>query len=409
IFIIRSGKLVNMQRIRAPREGLFWTSGFFLAKNRVLISTQNGHAFLYSVPCAERKYPSENSHLLAKPGLIRRSSMPNLQKFNVEKSLTPPYSRSEKPELLEIVCSEGEDSACISAFANSGMEGRLSCWYLVAFRNRPQGTSFAWKSLSTTAKEPGTDESSQRNVLESKWRTERCLSDIWPLDVRDGPDITTTTTVDDDKIAFGYDNGEIHLVPISLVFTEESRIFSQSSIMVLKGHVGKVTCMLTPKISSGHKYLVSGGEDCSVRIWSLESGKRLASFTYHSQQVTHLFESPVENCPRIRGCVVSVARDNSLAIISLEEMSCIYVFGGYPYPIQKIQWRISEQFLVLCYGDESAHVWQMNNSELHQVFTSARELINDESWITSTIPPNHVDDSKKNNTLTSSPIRSSID
>ncbi|CAG8449148.1 16598_t:CDS:10 [Acaulospora morrowiae] len=409
VFIIRNGKLINMQRIRAPGEGIFWTSGVFLAKNRVLVSSQNGDAFLYSIPTVERKYPSENGHLLTKPGLIRRSSMPNLQKSNGEKLLTSVYSR---PELLEVVRSGSEDSTSVtvtSVFANPSIEGKSTCWYLIAFRNHPQGISFAWKSLSTTTKDSDTGENSQRNVRESKWHVERYLSDIWPLNKHKSPNITATTIVDDDKIAFGFENGEIRMMPISLAFIEEPQICSHNAVRDFKGHVGSVTCLLTPTFNNSvHRYLVSGGEDCSVRIWSLENGKRLASFTYHSQPVIHLFEPPAEIYSRIRGCIISVARDNSLAIISLEEMSCIYVFGGYPYPIEKIQWRISDHFLVLYYGDESAHFWQMRDSELYQIVASARELIKDENWITSSVPPKLVDN-KKNSTLTSFPVYSKID
>ena len=45
-----------------------------------------GDAYLYSIPSyTERKIPPENAHLHMKPSLIRRSSLPNLQKSSVDK------------------------------------------------------------------------------------------------------------------------------------------------------------------------------------------------------------------------------------------------------------------------------------------------------------------------------------
>ncbi|RHZ79438.1 hypothetical protein Glove_146g51 [Diversispora epigaea] len=407
IIIIKCGKMVNMQRIRIPKEGNFWVNGVFLSKSRVLVSTQNGDSFVYSIPSVERRFPLENGHILAKPGIIRRSSMPNLPRTNVEKFVTPVHTR---PVLLEAVSSEGEgyaSTAVVTVFANSSTDGKSTSWYLITFRNLLHGPTFSWKSLSTAIKEAEIDESNQKDVLESKWPIERYLSDIWPFNKSKSPKITISVMVNDDQIALGYDNGEIQLMPLSLIFTEDFQIHS-NLVKVLKGHIGKVTCILMPN-NTGHKYLISGGEDCSIRIWSLDNGKRLASFTYHSQQVTHLFEPPIETCPRIRKCVMSVAKDNSLAIISLEEMSCLYIFGGYPYPIEKIQWRTSDFFIVLYYADESAHFWQTNNLELHQTVTgpAARELIKDNNWITSSVPSNGVT-FNGNNPLSSFQMNSQI-
>jgi WD40 repeat protein len=69
------------------------------------------------------------------------------------------------------------------------------------------------------------------------------------------------------------ESGEIHLIPLSMALMqsdlETSNLTSTSnSIYKLKGHIGKITCLYAP--NSEHKYLLSGGEDCSVRIWNLE-------------------------------------------------------------------------------------------------------------------------------------------
>ena len=50
-------------------------------------------------------------------------------------------------------------------------------------------------------------------------------------------------------------------------------------------------------------------------------GQLQATFTNHTQPVMS-FVAPAEDAgPRLRGCVMSVARDNSVAVISAEELS----------------------------------------------------------------------------------------
>ncbi|CAG8613581.1 31784_t:CDS:10, partial [Racocetra persica] len=359
IFTIRRGKMYNMQSIRTLKNGAFWASGVFLAKNTILVYTQAGDAHLYSISCTARKYPSENGHIMTSGFVPRRSSLPDLKRPNKEKLSLPGHS---KPKLLESVYSGNSDfmsPAKTTVFVTPNAEGKSSRWYLIAFRNQVEGTSFAWKLLSTTAQEY---QMCDRHVQESIWDSGICLSDLWPLRDHQVPKVTVATMVNDDQIAFGYANGEIHILPISSALTMDFKEFSLNAVKTLKGHFGKITCMYTPNITNfDHKYLVSGGEDCSVRIWSLE----------------------------IKGCIISVAKDNSLAIISLDEMSCLYSFSGYPYHMCRIQWRISEGLIVLYYGDESAHIWQMKTSELYQIVkgSTAREMINDKTWQTSTVSP----------------------
>nr|CAG8446960.1 8682_t:CDS:10 [Entrophospora candida] len=370
IFTLKRGLIFNMHHIKISNDDKYWVNGTFMTKNRIILWTKTGDAYLYSIPSTDRKFPSENGYFLTKPTLTRHNSLPIFPNSVVENATS--YSNC-------II-----NDAVTTVFMISGIDNRKlnNNWYLITFYNNVDDTSFVWKSLSTFQYENHNNDNNQAiNLRESKY----------------------SSAIGDELIAVGFENGEIHIFPIHIVLvnfenilqqiqttTNPSSSFSSSNnnpIQIFKGHNGKITCLYKPTISShGGKYLLSGGEDCSVRIWDLENGKRLASFTYHGQQVTHFFEPPLEVCPRIRGCVVSYAKDNSLAIISLEEMSC----------------------------DETAHIWHTQNSELHQIFvgSNAREMLKDKSWKISSIPQKNGSIDNKNNkfqTITSYPINSPDD
>ncbi|RUS13195.1 hypothetical protein BC937DRAFT_95690, partial [Endogone sp. FLAS-F59071] len=151
------------------------------------------------------------------------------------------------------------------------------------------------------------------------------LVTLWPV-LNSSPPRTQTvsTVVHDAHLAVGYDTGEIVLTPVSVALIEDEYGVEAAaeSHKTLIGHRGKVTCLFAPDSHTfGKKYLMSGGEDCVVRMWGLNDGKPLAAFATHAQPVTSFLEPPSDVGTRLRGCVVSVARDNSACVISLEEMS----------------------------------------------------------------------------------------
>ncbi|KAF7727899.1 hypothetical protein EC973_006898 [Apophysomyces ossiformis] len=193
------------------------------------------------------------------------------------------------------------------------------------------------------------------------------LVDIWPRYTRKDPKfgaITTTTPVSSNHLAIGYDQ------------RYDVRVFE-------KAHDGEVTCMIVPEHHpSDHQHLLSGGRDGAVKIWNLIDGKYVASFTVHTLPVESFIEPAEHTDARIRGCVLSVAKDSSLAMISVDSMNCLFIFPGHPYPLSTIQWRVSEDYLILGYTDGTVFVWQMQTAHLDRVLTgkSAKDVLEDDRW-----------------------------
>ncbi|CAG8592588.1 8778_t:CDS:10 [Ambispora gerdemannii] len=358
ILTIRSDKVLNMQSITCPKENEIWIGGAFLSKTRALLWTKTGEAYLYLLPShSDRK--SQQEFGLGYHALVSR---PNFNS-SARRSSLPPNLRQGRPVLLESVHHHPDDSeihtAITTVFMPTTLEENSNNWYLISFRNRSEGPTYAWKLLTMSQLE----QYKETGVFEAKWSRE---------------------------------NGEIKLVPIHLVFTQPIDFQDTQEIQTLSGHTGRVTFLYSPNMSIfGKKYLISGGEDCSVRIWSLENGKRLATFTVHSQPVRKILEPPADVGTRIRGCVISVGKDSSLAIISLEEMNCLYVFGGYLYPILGIQWRPTEDSVLISYGDETVHIWQLHSACLDRIVkgSAARDMISDKQW---KISPINLTDPVKN-------------
>ncbi|CAG8508817.1 4509_t:CDS:10 [Paraglomus brasilianum] len=371
-FTVRRNKALNVQRIDVPNSGEIWQSGAFAPKSKLILWTERGNAYVYMLPPMDRAYSVDNGSTSHRRSVSRRSSIPLTANENANTERTTHAGRS---------------------------------------RNYSDSTRFSWKSLSANTPKMRIIESESDEIPMNRWNVESDLASLWPLKKEDNmAEATVSAMIYEEHMAFGYDNGEIHIYPLSKVLSEDfSTADKLSDIRILRGHYGRITCIYTPSSSNfGKKYILTGGEDFSVRIWSFENGKRLAKFATHSQPVTTFIDVPCDVGTRLRGCVVSIARDNSLSIISLEEMSCLYAFEGHTHGIAGLQWRPSRDLLVIFYQDESAHCWQIHSGTLDKIVCgkAARDMMNERQWKMSVIPSNEISKrtGSKSTSITSQPI-----
>ncbi|KAI8342819.1 hypothetical protein BC941DRAFT_368797 [Chlamydoabsidia padenii] len=218
------------------------------------------------------------------------------------------------------------------------------------------------------------------------------FKDIWPLQQQQSSpygSITTTIPVSSNHLAIGYENGTICVVPLSMALLYLNQLSDhlhnrQDTRLFEKAHHGKVTCLLVPEHhgSSEQKHLLSGGRDGCVKIWNIINGKFVASFTVHTSPVESFVEPAEQKDSRIRGCIVSIAYDHSLALISVDSMACLYIIPGYTYPLVRIQWRPSEDYVLFAYGDDTVFVWQLQAGHLDRVLTgkSSKQVMADNRW-----------------------------
>ncbi|KAI8071523.1 hypothetical protein BC940DRAFT_293069 [Gongronella butleri] len=226
------------------------------------------------------------------------------------------------------------------------------------------------------------------------------LASIWPVTANSQPCkqsgliITTTIPVSSNHLAIGYENGTIVVVPLSvaILFLNEmpKHIDQRQDTRVFeRAHDGKVTSLLVPDHhhAADPKYLLSGGRDGCVKIWNLINGKFVASFAVHASPVKMFVEPAEQKDVKIRSCVVSIAHDNSIALISVESMTCLYILPGYSYPLMWIQWRAAEDLVLFGYSNDCVFVWELQAGHLDRVLDgkTARHIMQDDRY-----PINHL-------------------
>ncbi|XP_072998742.1 uncharacterized protein [Typha latifolia] len=137
-----------------------------------------------------------------------------------------------------------------------------------------------------------------------------------------------------------------------------------------KGHSGPVTALADKLLGEGgSKVLASGGEDCTVRLWSVSSsGKRHPLIlTYHGHERTLSFLSVAWHKASL---LVSISRDSKVrvwdtAASSSSSSSCV---GSTSLPSPPVAMRCHD---TLCYVAAGSHVTAIDLRTMQKAFTAA--------------------------------------
>ncbi|KAJ3110282.1 hypothetical protein HK100_003087, partial [Physocladia obscura] len=171
--------------------------------------------------------------------------------------------------------------------------------------------------------------------------------------------ITAATLVSDKLIAIGYDFGQILVVPIAAPFFHTSDELKIQAVCVFDGHDGPVRTLFQMDfrgpgvIVGGKNILVSSGVDDMIKIWDLESGKLLGRLVCHACPVRIFVPIPLNAGMKLKHGIISVAEDESVAIIDLDSMQSRYILTGHAYPILALHWRsLEETMIVQCSNSE---------------------------------------------------------
>ncbi|XP_042231917.1 WD repeat-containing protein 7-like isoform X3 [Homarus americanus] len=371
--IYDAGDFSQLCRVGAT-AGDRWMGGDFLSADRVIVWTDMGRAYIYKLPtnCIVESRAFHNKQVEGDNPLMYGVVQPQNEEHLVN---APSW------QFMMIPLESGAEKLLL----RGDCEGQVMLWRLADVSEQQlqqisQAHPFQPLIFSPTL----------NHSMMKAW-VAMIPPPIGVLDQLEGeknpPRITASLFLPlQGRLACGREDGSIILVPatetimLHLLHGKHHQYHNWAQPMVLRGHQGRVNCLLYPHGESPRydmAHLVSGGIDFSIIVWDMYTGNLIHRFVVQAGQILQLLVPPPTCTPRIQNCICSVSEDHSVALLSIKERKLVLLASKHLYPVLNVKWRPEHDFLMVATHDGSVYVWQMETGHLDRVLqgVTAEEVL----------------------------------
>ncbi|MEL7038147.1 MAG: WD40 repeat domain-containing protein [Cyanobacteria bacterium J06592_8] len=140
-----------------------------------------------------------------------------------------------------------------------------------------------------------------------------------------------------------------------------------SAVLTLTGHSDVVNVIA---VSPDGQFIVSGGWDNNIKIWSVETGQLLRTCIGHSNSITALTITPDAQQ------IVSGSVDSTVKVWSVQTGQLLYTLSDHSYSVSAIAVSPDFQFIVSGSWDNTIKIWSLATGELLRTLTGHTNSVN---------------------------------
>ncbi|KAM8974147.1 WD repeat-containing protein 72 [Pelodytes ibericus] len=345
-----------------------FAGGEFLAANRLIIWTEDGHSYIYQ---------------LLNSGLSK--SICPTERGLVKETITP-----------HLLCStrvKEKSFSCFMGFMNERKEpffkilysgdscGRISFWHIPDVPVTQHDGSPEEIEIKATV-------TLQEMFDRNKSLSEGIIDHISiPKDGTAFSSVTASLYIPNlDKLVCGCEDGSI-VISIAL-HAARTRLLKDHPLRkgsmphkIFEGHNCSVTSLLYPHGRSEKfdpSWLITGDQNATV-IWrDVFTGEIFHKFILQSGSILKLLVPPDDYKIVLFQSIYCICSDNSVALLNLQERVCFFHARKHLFPVKTMKWHPVEEVLIVGCEDGSAYVWEIETGTLerHETGEMAKAILN---------------------------------
>ncbi|KAM4676747.1 WD repeat-containing protein 72 isoform 2-T2 [Discoglossus pictus] len=349
------------------KSGQFIAGGEFLAANRLIIWTEDGHSYIYQLlnsGLSKNIYPNEG-------GLVKETITPHLLCSTNSKekgyACTMGFLNERKEPFYKILYS-GDES------------GGISLWHIpdVLVAQLDSSPFEIPREATITLQDIFDRHKSMSEGIIDHLRI--------PQEGMTYAPVTSSVYISSlDKLVCGCEDGKI-VITLAL-HAARARLLEDHPLLkgslphkIFEGHTCPVTSLLYPHGISEKfdpSWLISGDQNSTV-IWrDVFTGEIFHKFTLQAGSIVKLLVPP-DNCKvKLFQSIYCLCSDNSVAILNLQERVCFFHARKHLFPVTTMKWHPVEDVLIVGCEDGSVYVWDVETGTLerHETGEMAKAIL----------------------------------
>ncbi len=203
----------------------------------------------------------------------------------------------------------------------------------------------------------------QRNLEEIQWSTGHFRQRMsWARTAwNEGKAVAAYKYLTQARSISGYERAPEALVlsaTISSVLPRK-RLLGEWMLWTFHGHTGRVRAVVS---TVDGRFIISGSQDKTLKLWEIATGKCLRTFTGHTRGIQSVAVTPDGRF------VLSGGDDNTVRLWDIGSATCLRVYEGHKMSVTSVTMTPHGQFVVSSSRDRMIKIWNPATTECLQTF-----------------------------------------